>query len=72
LWTPREAVLRGPLGEVLGTPRVWPRKPIPPGEPLEIVMEMDATELEARGSFTLELLGGEGEPGVSLEGVKFP
>ena len=52
---------------------VWPLEPIAPGESRRIVVELDATESEARGSFTLKLWAGEaGAGGVNLDGVTFP
>lgn len=71
-WTPRGAVLVGPRGEALAAPTVWPREPIAPGKPHQVIVEVDAAEWEARGAFSLELRGGEGEPILRLDGVTFP
>lgn len=52
---------------------VWPLEPIPPGESLRIVVELNATKSEARGSYTLNLWAEEaGAGGVNLDGVMFP
>ena len=52
---------------------VWPLDPIPPGKYGIITVELDATEGEARGAYTLNLWAGEAEAGgVILDGVTFP
>jgi hypothetical protein len=55
----------------MGLP-VAPLKPIPPGMRGHIVVEMDATEDETRGPYTLKLWAEEaGTGGVNLDGVTF-
>ncbi len=72
-WTPTGAALVGAKREELTGLTVWPLEPIPPGESLRIVVELNATEREARGSYTLKLWTGEsGAGGVNLDGVTFP
>jgi len=72
-WTPTGAALVGAKREALPGLTVWPLKPIPPGTSLRIVVELDATESEAQGTFTLKLWGGQdGAGSVALDGVTFP
>ena len=72
-WTPVGAALVGAKREALMGLTVWPLKPIPPGRYGSITVELDATESEARGTYTLKLWAGEaGAGGGTLEGVTFP
>jgi uncharacterized protein (TIGR02268 family) len=72
-WTPAGATLVGSKHEELTGLTVWPLEPIPPGKSKRIVVELDATESEARGTFTLKLWAGEaGAEGLALDGVTFP
>jgi uncharacterized protein (TIGR02268 family) len=72
-WTPTGAALVGSQREELTGLAVWPLEPIPPGKSLRIVIELDAAQNEARGSYTLKLWAGEaGAGGVNLDGVIFP
>jgi uncharacterized protein (TIGR02268 family) len=73
-WTPSGAALVGAARrEELKGLTVWPLEPIPPGRSQRIMVELDATESEARGSYTLKLWAGEvGDGGVNLGGVMFP
>ncbi|HYO53853.1 DUF2381 family protein [Archangium sp.] len=72
-WTPTGAALVGSKREELTGLTVWPLEPIPPGMSRSITVEMDATDSEARGTFTLKLWAGEaGAGGVTLDGVTFP
>ncbi len=52
-WTPSEAALAGSTREVLPGLTVWPLEPIPPVASRRIVVELDATESEAQGIFSL-------------------
>ena len=70
-WTPTGAALVGAQREELARLTVWPLEPIPPGASRRIVVELDATESEARGTYTLKLWAGEAG-GVNLDGVTFP
>ncbi len=70
-WTLMGAALVGAQQEVLGAPTVWPLESIPPGNSLRIVVEVEATEAESRGTFTLKLWGKEGGV-VAFDGVTFP
>jgi uncharacterized protein (TIGR02268 family) len=72
-WKPAGAVLVGSTGEALKVLEVWPSKPIAPGEVGTVVVEVEATEREARGSFTLKSWAEEGAAGgLTLGGVTFP
>jgi len=70
-WTPTGAALVGAQHEELARLTVWPLVPIPPGASRRIVVELDATESEARGTYTLKLWAGEAGS-VNLDGVTFP
>ncbi|HYO54365.1 DUF2381 family protein [Archangium sp.] len=72
-WTPTGAALVGAKHEALTGLTVWPLEPIPPGRSRSITVELDATESEAQGTFTLKLWAGEARVGgVNLDGVTFP
>ncbi|QRN94045.1 DUF2381 family protein [Archangium violaceum] len=72
-WTPMGVALVGSKREDLTGLTVWPLKPIAPGESQLMVVELDAAESEARGTYTLKLWAGGADIGsVSLEGVTFP
>lgn len=72
-WTPSGAVLVGAKGEALTGLTVAPLKPIPPGWPGRIVVELESAENVVRGPFTLKLWAEEAEAGsVSIDGVTFP
>jgi hypothetical protein len=67
-----EPVLVGARGEVLRVVRVGQPTPIEPGKS-RLVVELEGTEREARGPFTLEPWPAEGgAPSITLEGVRFP
>jgi uncharacterized protein (TIGR02268 family) len=72
-WTPAGATLVGPRRKELKAVNVWPLEPIPPGQKRQVVVEVEATESEARGTFTLELWGQEDMARVEFfDGVTFP
>ncbi len=72
-WTPAGAVLVGPGGVELKALGVWPLEPIAPGRTRRVVLEVEATEEEARGTFTLKLWSQEGGgAGERFDGVTFP
>ncbi|WP_309895762.1 DUF2381 family protein [Archangium sp.] len=72
-WTPAGAVLMGPQGEEWKALGVWPLKPIAPGRRRRVVVEVECTEEEARGTFTLKLWSQErGGTGELFDGVTFP
>jgi uncharacterized protein (TIGR02268 family) len=72
-WTPLGAALVGSKHEELTGLMVWPLEPIPPGKSKRIVVELDATEHEALGTYTLKLWGRrDGAEGLALDGVTFP
>ncbi|WP_309891932.1 DUF2381 family protein [Archangium sp.] len=72
-WTLAGAVLVGPGGEEWKALAVWPREPIPPGRKRRVVVEVEAPEEEARGTFTLKLWSQEDSGRVELfDGVTFP
>jgi uncharacterized protein (TIGR02268 family) len=72
-WKVMGAALMGAKGETLTGLTVWLDAPISPGKFQRLVVEMDATENELRGAFTLKLWSGEaGAGGVILDGVTWP
>ncbi len=72
-WTPAGAVLVGPGGRELKALGVWSLEPIAPGEKRRVVLEVEATEEQARGTFTLKLWSQErGGGGEFFDGVTFP
>ncbi|MFY0525186.1 DUF2381 family protein [Archangium gephyra] len=72
-WTPAGAVLRGPRGEEWKALGVWPLEAIAPGKEHPVMMEVEVTEEEARGTFTLKWWGQEaGSGGDFFDGVTFP
>jgi uncharacterized protein (TIGR02268 family) len=72
-WTPTGAALVGRKHMELKVLGVWPMEPIPPGQKRRVVVEAEATESEARGTFTLKLWGQEDTARVELfDGVMFP
>jgi uncharacterized protein (TIGR02268 family) len=72
-WTLAGAMLVGPRGEEWKALAVWPREPIPPGRKRRVVVEVEVTEAEARGTFTLKLWSQEDSGRVELfDGVTFP
>jgi uncharacterized protein (TIGR02268 family) len=72
-WTPAGAALAGPNHTEWKALGVWPLEPIPPGGKRRVVVEVEATESEARGTFTLKLWGQEDAARVELfDGVTFP
>ena len=77
-WTAAGAVLRGPKGEVLKPLPLWQPDPILPAAPGEasdrgrVVVEVLATDKEARGRYTLVLWDGARQRTVTLGNVTFP
>lgn len=71
-WTPEGASLVGPARQCLTGLTLWSLDPIPPGSMGRLVVEVDATESESRGPFTLKLWDEQGHAGVVLEGVTLP
>jgi uncharacterized protein (TIGR02268 family) len=72
-WTPAGAALVGPNHTELKALSVWPMEPIPPGQKRQVVVEMEAPESAARGSFTLKSWGQEDAARVEhFDGVTFP
>ncbi len=72
-WTPTGAALVGSQREELKGLAVWSLEPIPPGTSRRVVVELDAAQGEAWGSYTLKLWAGEaGAGGVNLDDVTFP
>jgi uncharacterized protein (TIGR02268 family) len=72
-WRPTGAVLLGPNHVELNVLGVWLQKPLAPGEKGRIVVEAEATESEARGTFTLKLWSQDGSTrGEFFDGVTFP
>jgi len=73
-WTLAGAVLVGPRGEEWKALAVWPLEPIAPGKKQRVIVEVEATEEEARGTFTLKLWSQEEGRARDecFEGVTFP
>ncbi len=72
-WTPAGALLVGSKGQEWKALGVWPLKPLLPGERYRLVVEVECTEEEARGTFTLKLWSQEGGArGELFDGVTFP
>jgi uncharacterized protein (TIGR02268 family) len=78
-WTAAGAVLRGPKGAVLKPLLLWQPSPIVPAEPGRefkrlgrVVVEVMATEKEARGAYTLILWDAARQRTVTLGNVTFP
>jgi uncharacterized protein (TIGR02268 family) len=66
------AALVGRGGVRLRVLRVWQPEPIPPGEIGRVVVEVEATEEQARGTYVLRLGEANGPRTVTLRGVTFP
>jgi uncharacterized protein (TIGR02268 family) len=79
-WTAAGAVLRGPKGEVLKPLPLWQPEPVPPAETIatdqqpgrRVVVEVLASETEARGTYTLTLWDAEQQRTVTLGNITFP
>jgi uncharacterized protein (TIGR02268 family) len=77
-WTATGAVLRGPKGEVLKPLLLWQLDPIVPAAPGEegkrgrVVVEVLATEKQARGTYTLILWDATRQRTITLGEVSFP
>jgi uncharacterized protein (TIGR02268 family) len=79
-WTAAGAVLRGPKGEVLKPLPLWQPEPLPPADAvakgqkslLRVVVEVLASETEARGTYTLTLWDAEQQRTVTLGNITFP
>jgi len=75
-WVAAGAVLRGPKGEVLKLLPLWQQELLPtePGAKgwRHVVVEVPASEQEARGTYTLTLWDAEQKRTVTLGNVTFP
>jgi uncharacterized protein (TIGR02268 family) len=72
-WTPAGAVLVGPQVVELTALGLWPLEPIAPGKGHQVVVEVETSEEEARGTFALKLWNQErGARGELFDGVTFP
>jgi uncharacterized protein (TIGR02268 family) len=78
-WTAAGAVLRGARGEVLKPLPLWQSAPLAPSRPRidssppgRVVVEVVATENEARGTYTLTLWDAEHQRTVTLGNITFP
>ncbi|OJT20616.1 hypothetical protein BO221_32040 [Archangium sp. Cb G35] len=79
-WTAAGAVLRGPKGEVLKPLPLWQAEPIPPAgaatneqDPWHrVVVEVLASETEARGTYTLTIWDADQKRTVTLGNITFP
>ncbi len=70
-WVAAGAVLRGPKGEVLKPLPLWQQKPGAEGW-RRVVVEVPASETEARGTYTLTLWDADQKRTVTLGHVTFP
>ena len=73
-WVAEGAVLRGATGEVLKPLPLWQPAPIAPGSELpgRVVVEVLATDKQARGTYTLTLWDAEHQRTVVVGEVTFP
>ncbi|MFY0571669.1 DUF2381 family protein [Archangium lansingense] len=71
-WTPARAVLVGPQGVEWKALGVWAQEPIAPGEKRLVGVEVEMTEIEARGTFTLKLWSQDAGTAEFFDGVTFP
>ncbi len=72
-WVAAGAVLRGANGQVLKPLPLWQSAPVEPGsEPGRVVVEVLATEEQARGTYTLTLWDADQKRTVTLGHVTFP
>nr|WP_225937687.1 DUF2381 family protein [Myxococcus sp. RHSTA-1-4] len=72
-WTSGSAVLRGPEGHRLRIVQVWQSAP-PEGAPPEvrITVEAEASRLDARGTYILELREADGDRTLTFSPLTFP
>ncbi|WPB80671.1 DUF2381 family protein [Archangium violaceum] len=79
-WMAAGAVLRGPQGEVLKPLPLWQPEPIPPVGAVanklkprhRVVVEVLASETEARGTYTLTVWDADQKRTVALGNITFP
>jgi uncharacterized protein (TIGR02268 family) len=71
-WTLEEAELMNMEGTRLHVLRVWPSRPISPGDSRQLVVEAKATKAQSRGTFLLGLKEAGGANTVTVRGVTFP
>ncbi|QRN94223.1 DUF2381 family protein [Archangium violaceum] len=73
-WTVDEegAALMGKGGARLRLLRVWQPEPLPPGGTDRVVVEVEATEVQPRGTYVLRLGEASGPRTITLRGVTFP
>ncbi len=71
-WEPAGAALVRPTGGEKEALSVWTPEPLPPGGVRPVVVELEMTEQEARGPFTLILWDASGMQRVEVSGVTFP
>ena len=71
-WVAEGAVLRGAKGEVLKPLPLWLPAPIAPGQKGRVVVEVLATDEQARGTYTLTLWDAGRQRTVVLGEVTFP
>jgi uncharacterized protein (TIGR02268 family) len=71
-WKAVEAELVGPGRRTLRKPSLWQGEPSGPDATVRVVVETEATEAEAQGSFTLTVWSHEGTRSIVLTGVTFP
>ncbi|HLM44499.1 MAG TPA: DUF2381 family protein, partial [Myxococcaceae bacterium] len=71
-WTLEGAELMNTEGTRLHVLRVWPSRPIGPGDSRQLVVEAEATKEQSRGTFLLEMKEAGGAGTVTVRGVTFP
>lgn len=71
-WMPVGAALEGTTGVKTEALSIWTPEPLPPGGMRPVVVELEMTEQEARGSFSLLLWDASGLQRFEIGGVTFP
>lgn len=71
-WTPSGARLTSSSGEDLKVLALPQSEPIPPGRSRRLIIEAEATDTEAQGTYTLTLMEADGLRSLTVEGVTFP
>jgi len=71
-WVAEGVVLRGTTGEELKGLTVWQEVSAASPKRLQVVVQAEATEKEARGPFTLKLWNAGGQRTIALGNVTFP
>jgi uncharacterized protein (TIGR02268 family) len=70
-WTAQGAMLTGPKSKELKV-SVWQPRPLLPGEPLTLYIEVQAENVQTVGPFTLKLWEADGQRTLVIGNVSFP